>query len=151
MAGHPYYFAEKQEDVKRWVLNLKVTDKLFAGGVVPKGVDNLKGQRFEVAFKKIKDHYKYYRDVEGDEQIRAHLDALLVEVNNLKEGIESQRSNRKTHQATTGGNEGKDEGKDEDKGEDKDAAATIISLRNALALANDTIRNLEAEANNLRR
>ena len=57
--AHPYYFVEVKGKVKGWILGMKVTDELFSSGIVPKGVDKLKGQSFDAAFKIIKNNYAY--------------------------------------------------------------------------------------------
>jgi len=57
--AHPYYFVEGQKKVKQWILGLKVTDELFRSGVVPRGVDNLKGQSFGTVFKLLKNKFEY--------------------------------------------------------------------------------------------
>ena len=90
--AHPYYYFEVNNEVKKWVLNMKVTDELFKEGVVPRGVDNLKGQSFATAFAIIKRKYSYFNDPEGNELIGKHLDALLIEVENLNEEMRKMQS-----------------------------------------------------------
>ena len=105
---HPYYFVEVQKKVKQWILGLKVTDELFRSGVVPKGVDILKGQSFDTVFKKLKYKFEYFNDMEGSELIDEHLDALLLEVaaikNKLKhdkESMQLKKSEEKTSTTTS--------------------------------------------------
>ena len=70
---------------------MKVTDELFRSGVVPKEVDNRKGQSFDTVFKMLKNKYEYFDDMEGSEVIDEHLDALLIEISLLKEKLEHDR------------------------------------------------------------
>jgi len=88
--AHPYYYFEVQHEVKKWVLNMKVTDELFKEGVVPRGTYSLKGQTFATAFAIIKRKYSYFNDPEGNELIGKHLDSLLIEVENLNEEMQKK-------------------------------------------------------------
>ena len=92
--AHPYYYAEKKDDVKKWMLGMRVTDELFQGGVAPKGAHQVRGQPFETVFSKIKKRYEYFNDKEGDAAISSHLDALLIEINNLRLLMDTARTNR---------------------------------------------------------
>jgi len=88
--AHPYYYFEVNNEVKKWVLNMKVTDELFKEGVVPRGTYSLKGQTFATAFAIIKRKYSYFNDPEGNELIGKHLDSLLIEVENLNEEMQKK-------------------------------------------------------------
>jgi len=86
---HPYYLFEVQSEVKKWVLNMKVRDKLFKEGIAPRGVSALKGQSFATVFAIIKRKYSYHGDTDGDAMIGEHLDALLIEVEKRKKKMQS--------------------------------------------------------------
>jgi len=135
--SHPYFFSDFQDEVKQWMLNLKVTDELFKGGDVPRGVGNLKGQSFATAFAKIKCNYSYFNDKEGDELICKHLDALLIKVENLKEGIQRNRTSNNLCpelQASTPEALGSDLDKDEE----------IAALKKELRDKNAALENCKA-------
>ena len=95
--AHPYYFVEGQKKVKEWILGLKVTDELFCSGVLPRGVDHIKGQSYDTVFKKVKYKFEYFNDMEVSELIDKHLDALLIEVTSIKDSLEHDRATRCTH------------------------------------------------------
>ena len=88
-AAHPYYFSGERDPIRGWVLRLSPADGLLRGGTVPRGAHSLRGQSFATAFDIIKRKYRYFQDAEGDELISEHLDALLIEVEKIREEVQT--------------------------------------------------------------
>ena len=88
-AAHPYYFSGERDPIRGWVLRLSPADGLLRGGTVPRGAHSLRGQSFATAFAIIKRKYRYFQDAEGDELISEHLDALLIEVEKIREEVQT--------------------------------------------------------------